>query len=36
MAAITSALANVDINLESLKDAAFVSEVRRRASLVRP
>jgi glutamate formiminotransferase / formiminotetrahydrofolate cyclodeaminase len=35
-AAITGALANVDINLESLKDAAFVSEVRRRASLVRP
>jgi len=34
-AAITGALANVDINLESLKDAAFVSEVRRRASLVR-
>ena len=34
-AAITSALANVDINLESLKDAAFVSEVRKRASLVR-
>jgi glutamate formiminotransferase / formiminotetrahydrofolate cyclodeaminase len=35
-AAITGALANVDINLESLKDRAFVSEVRRRASLVRP
>ena len=34
-AAITGALANVDINLESLKDAAFVSEVRKRASLVR-
>ena len=34
-AAITGALANVDINVESLKDAAFVSEVRRRASLVR-
>ncbi|HXY11683.1 MAG TPA: glutamate formimidoyltransferase [Terriglobales bacterium] len=34
-AAIEGALANVDINLESLKDAAFVAEVRRRASLVR-
>jgi glutamate formiminotransferase len=34
-AAITGALANVDINLESLKETAFVSEVRRRASLVR-
>jgi glutamate formiminotransferase / formiminotetrahydrofolate cyclodeaminase len=34
-AAIKGALANVDINLESLKDTAFVSEVRRRASRVR-
>ena len=34
-AAIKGALANVEINLESLKDAAFVSEVRRRADLVR-
>ena len=29
-AAITGALANVEINLASLKDAAFVSEIRRR------
>jgi len=29
-AAITGALANVEINLASLKDAAFVAEVRRR------
>jgi formiminotetrahydrofolate cyclodeaminase len=29
-AAITGALANVEINLASLKDAAFVSDVRRR------
>jgi formiminotetrahydrofolate cyclodeaminase len=34
-AAIKGALANVEINLESLNDAAFVSEVRRRADLVR-
>jgi glutamate formiminotransferase / formiminotetrahydrofolate cyclodeaminase len=34
-AAIKGALANVEINLESLKDAALVSEVRRRADLVR-
>jgi glutamate formiminotransferase / formiminotetrahydrofolate cyclodeaminase len=34
-AAIKGALANVEINLESLKDAAFVSEVRRRADQVR-
>ena len=27
-AAIEGALANVEINLESLKDAAFVAEVR--------
>jgi formiminotetrahydrofolate cyclodeaminase len=29
-AAITGALANVEINLASLKDAAFIAEVRRR------
>jgi formiminotetrahydrofolate cyclodeaminase len=29
-AAVTGALANVEINLASLKDAAFVAEVRRR------
>jgi len=29
-AAITGALANVEINLASLKDAAFAAEVRRR------
>ncbi len=34
-AAIAGALANVEINLESLKDGGFVSEVKRRASLVR-
>jgi formiminotetrahydrofolate cyclodeaminase len=30
-AAVTGALANVEINLASLKDAAFVAEVRKRA-----
>ncbi|HXW91218.1 MAG TPA: glutamate formimidoyltransferase [Terriglobales bacterium] len=34
-AAITGALANVEINLESLQDARFASEVRRRVNLVR-
>jgi formiminotetrahydrofolate cyclodeaminase len=32
-AAITGALANVEINLASLKDQAFVAEVRKRAKL---
>jgi formiminotetrahydrofolate cyclodeaminase len=35
MAAIDGALANVEINLESLKDAAFVAEVRKRVGAVR-
>jgi glutamate formiminotransferase len=34
-AAIEGALANVDINLESLKDEAFAADVRKRAELVR-
>jgi glutamate formiminotransferase/formiminotetrahydrofolate cyclodeaminase len=34
-AAIEGALANVDINLESIKDAAFVAEVRNKALAVR-
>jgi glutamate formiminotransferase / formiminotetrahydrofolate cyclodeaminase len=34
-AAIEGALANVEINLESLKDEAFVAEVRKRTELVR-
>jgi len=34
-AAIQGALANVEINLESLKDAAFASEVRRRVDRVK-
>jgi glutamate formiminotransferase / formiminotetrahydrofolate cyclodeaminase len=34
-AAIQGALANVEINLESLKDAAFVSEVQKRVESVR-
>jgi glutamate formiminotransferase/formiminotetrahydrofolate cyclodeaminase len=33
-AAVTGALANVEINLASLKDAAFVSEVRRRLQVL--
>ena len=33
-AAITGALANVEINLESLKDTAFVAETRKRASVL--
>jgi formiminotetrahydrofolate cyclodeaminase len=31
-AAIQGALANVEINLESIKDAGFVAEVRKRAA----
>jgi len=34
-AAIQGALANVDINLESLKDAAFVADVRKRVAAVK-
>ena len=34
-AAITGALANVEINLASLKDQAFAAEVRKRAGVVR-
>ena len=34
-AAITGALANVEINLASLKDQAFAAEVRKRAATVR-
>jgi formiminotetrahydrofolate cyclodeaminase len=34
-AAIEGALANVEINLESLKDPEFVAEIRKKASLVR-
>ncbi|PYX98215.1 MAG: glutamate formimidoyltransferase [Acidobacteria bacterium] len=34
-AAITGALANVDINLQSLKDEAFVQEVGKRADIVK-
>ena len=34
-AAIEGALANVEINLESLKDEAFVAEIRRKASAVK-
>ena len=30
-AALAGALANVEINLESLKDAAFVAETRKKA-----
>jgi formiminotetrahydrofolate cyclodeaminase len=33
-AAIAGALANVEINLESLKDQAFVAEVRKTASAI--
>jgi glutamate formiminotransferase / formiminotetrahydrofolate cyclodeaminase len=35
-AAIEGALANVEINLESLKDAAFVADIRKRAASIRP
>jgi formiminotetrahydrofolate cyclodeaminase len=31
-AAVEGALANVEINLESIKDAAFVTEVRKRVA----
>jgi formiminotetrahydrofolate cyclodeaminase len=34
-AAITGALANVEINLASLKDAAFVTEVRKKAENIK-
>jgi formiminotetrahydrofolate cyclodeaminase len=34
-AAIEGALANVEINLESLKDAGFVAETRKRAALLK-
>ena len=33
-AAITGALANVEINLASLKDQAFIAETRRRTALL--
>jgi len=33
-AAITGALANVEINLASLKDQAFVADVRKRTELI--
>ncbi len=33
-AAITGALANVEINLSSLKDQAFVADVRQRAAVL--
>jgi len=35
-AAIQGALANVEINLESLKDTAFAAEVRRRVQAIKP
>ena len=35
-AALTGALANVEINLESLKDDQFVAETRRRAATLKP
>ena len=35
-AAITGALANVEINLASLKDAAFADQIRRRVAAIRP
>jgi formiminotetrahydrofolate cyclodeaminase len=34
-AALTGALANVDINLESLKDERFVAETRDRAAALK-
>ena len=34
-AAVEGALANVEINLESLKDAGFVAEIRKRAALLK-
>jgi formiminotetrahydrofolate cyclodeaminase len=34
-AAIAGAAANVEINLESIKDAAFVADVRKRAAVLR-
>ena len=35
-AALTGALANVDINLESLKDERFVAETRGRVAALKP
>jgi len=35
-AAIQGALANVEINLESVKDTAFAAEVRRRVQAIKP
>jgi formiminotetrahydrofolate cyclodeaminase len=35
-AAITGALANVEINLASIKDLVFAAEVRQRTSRIRP
>jgi formiminotetrahydrofolate cyclodeaminase len=35
-AALTGALANVDINLDSLKDQQFVAEARERAAALKP
>jgi formiminotetrahydrofolate cyclodeaminase len=34
-AAIAGASANVEINLESIKDAAFAADVRKRAAVLR-
>jgi formiminotetrahydrofolate cyclodeaminase len=34
-AALEGALANVEINLESLEDAAFVAETRKRALILK-
>jgi formiminotetrahydrofolate cyclodeaminase len=33
-AAMTGALANVEINLDSLKDSAFAAEVRKRVAAI--
>jgi methenyltetrahydrofolate cyclohydrolase len=34
-AALTGALANVEINLESLKDEGFVAETRKKAAVLK-
>jgi formiminotetrahydrofolate cyclodeaminase len=34
-AAIEGAVANVEINLESLKDSGFVAEIRRKVALLK-
>jgi formiminotetrahydrofolate cyclodeaminase len=34
-AAIEGAMANVEVNLESMKDAAFAADVRKRAAALR-